>query len=124
MPRPKDPDRSLQLRVAHRLKAARQRRGWTAEQLAEVVDVQPETNCRYESGRLPISLSQLHRIADALGVRAERLIGGRPLDLSSRDEEILDAWQALDTQGRQLLLAVARRMAGEGVRRPHKKAAS
>lgn len=106
MPRPKNTDRKLREEVARRVQQARLGKGLTREQLAEAIDVAPETLWRYESGRLPLSLTMLYKVADALGVPAEMLIKREAP--SSAETELLDGWRLLDAEGQRALLILVR----------------
>lgn len=105
MPRPKYTDRAMLARVAKRAMEARLARDWTREQLAEAIGVEPGTIWRYETGRLPISLSMLVRVSRALGVPAEELIKApKP---SAHEEQLLHAYRRLtDVQRRAVLTMV------------------
>ena len=65
-------------------KIAVQRRaaGLTQAQLAERVDVQPETICRIETGKRTASLDLLARIADALALEMHELFRAHEKDRS------------------------------------------
>jgi transcriptional regulator with XRE-family HTH domain len=61
-------------RMAARLKAIRERRGLTQEQLAEKSGVSRTYLARLETGRQDPTLSTLEKLAKALGVKVRRLL--------------------------------------------------
>jgi transcriptional regulator with XRE-family HTH domain len=60
--------------MAARLKAIRERRGLTQEQLAEKSGVSRTYLARLETGRQDPTLSTLEKLAKALGVKVGRLL--------------------------------------------------
>ena len=58
--------RTLEDRIGHKISTLRRAYGLTQAQLAEKVDVVPETISRIENGRRTASLGLLARIADAI----------------------------------------------------------
>ena len=46
-----------------------------SEQIAEALDTASETGSRYESGRVPLSVTMLYRVAAVLDIRIEALLG-------------------------------------------------
>jgi transcriptional regulator with XRE-family HTH domain len=86
----------------------------TREKLAETLDVATETVWRYESGRLPLSLTMLYRVADALGVPVEMLVQkDKP---RSEEAELVDCWRHLDAEGQRALLVLVRWASRSGER--------
>lgn len=60
--------------IGRRIKAARERKGLTQEQLAELVDLSPMHISVLERGAKPPKLETLINIANALGVTADVLL--------------------------------------------------
>lgn len=112
MPRsPKRPDRKIQEhqeQIGRRVRQARTTKGWTREQLAEVLGVEVETLWRYEAGRLPISVATLYLLSERLDVRIERLIGRGPVGLSASEAELIEHWRTLDAEGQRLVMEMFR----------------
>ena len=108
MPRPKHRDQLLQTQIARRVRQARLRKDWTQEQLAEALDVASETISRYESGRVPLSVTMLYRVADVLDVRIETLIGSGSSGLSRAESELVEEWRLLDRDGQRLVMQLVR----------------
>ncbi|RJO74133.1 XRE family transcriptional regulator [Nocardia panacis] len=63
-------------RIAATLRVARARRGITQEQLATLSTLAPQTISRFERGRREPRVSQLMRIAAALGTTPSELLAG------------------------------------------------
>ncbi len=58
-----------------RLKAAREKKGFTQSQLAERSGLQPSAVSHFEAGRRAPSFDNLKKLADALGVAIDYLLG-------------------------------------------------
>lgn len=71
--------------IGHRIKDARERRGWTQLQFALEANVSPSTIQRWEAGKLP-RVRELIRVADLLEVPAEHLV--EPVEPSDRDAQM------------------------------------
>lgn len=61
--------------LGEHLKIARKQKGLTQNQLASLIGVQRSVISKYESGLIEPSIAQIERIADALGVSLETLLG-------------------------------------------------
>jgi transcriptional regulator with XRE-family HTH domain len=110
--------------VAKRLRDARVRSGWTQEQLAERIAIEPATLSRYERGGSSIPLDVLRRAAAALGTTVGRLIdveGELPKRLapapqtkrrprSSEEVALLKLWSGLRPRDRRLVLLMCKSM--------------
>ena len=75
--------------IAHRLKVARSRRGWSLEQLASEAsrngaEVSVGSLSYYEQGRVMPGLGRALALADALGVTLHWLVGREPLERYGR----------------------------------------
>jgi len=110
MPRPNHTDRDLLRDVGARVRQARERKGWTQEQVAEKLGIGPETVSRYETGAIPLSLTMLVRVAGALGIEPVSLLPAPRKGQQQADEELLGRWRALDADGRKLVLGLLRRL--------------
>lgn len=109
MPSPKHVNRELHRKIAERVRQARRGRGLSQEQLAERIGVQPETVSRYETGSVPLSLTMLYRVSDALDVPVDSLLvvdQGRGLD----DRELRRCWTLLDDATREAIMQLLRRL--------------
>lgn len=106
----KHTDKQLEERLARRVRQARQRRKWTQERLAEALEVQPETVSRYESGRVPLSMAMLYRVADALDVDVESLVGTGPKGLTLAESALLERWRLLDAEGQRAITELVKVM--------------
>ena len=64
--------------LAENLRAVRQQKGLTLEQIAERVNVTRQTMCKYEQGIIVPNAIVLVDIAEKLGVTCEELVRGKP----------------------------------------------
>ena len=122
MPRPKNTDQKIQQRIASRIRQARRAKGLTQEQLAETLDVATETVSRYEAGKLPPSLPMLYRMADALSVDVESLVGRGPAAPRSAETELVQGWRSLQLDEQRMVLHLVRRLSSG--HRPKRQSAS
>lgn len=67
--------RSLRPEFPARLKAARDRQGWSQAELAEKAGFQPSAISRFETGAAKPSFENLRRLAGALRVSTDYLLG-------------------------------------------------
>ena len=70
-------DHSIQREVGNRIKAIRQAKGITQDQLAELAGLNRAHLYRLENGKQSMTLRTLKIIADTLGVRVRDLVGNR-----------------------------------------------
>ncbi len=61
------------------LRQARQRRGMSISQLAELSDLRRESIARFEHGQADVAPSIIRRLALVLGVTQQELLGGPAL---------------------------------------------
>jgi transcriptional regulator with XRE-family HTH domain len=104
------------VQIGERIRAARQERGWTQEQLAEAVGVSRSAVAQWETGRAGQLTGNLSRIAEVLSVGIEHLTHGREkranLQAGTGDElALLRLYRECAPEDRQLLLRTARRLA-------------
>jgi len=81
---------SLAAHFAKTLKATRQARGWTQAELAERVGLAPEACGRLERGSILPRVETLVRLAEALGVGCDTLLGmgeAPPTPARTREDE-------------------------------------
>ena len=74
--------------VGDNIRRIREEQGLSQEELAELAGVHRVSLARYETGKVDPGTQQIGRIADALGVSVDVLLGKRSVD--SNDED--DAW--------------------------------
>lgn len=82
------------------MKKARKQKGLTQNQLAALIGVQRSVISKYESGLIEPTIGQIERIADALGVSLENLLG-----LQSFDEKFSQWNDRVDSLKKYLKLA-------------------
>lgn len=113
MPRRTTTDAKLDRAIGARLRAARQRKGWTQTQLSVALSLQAETVSRYETGAVSLSLAMLYRMASMLGVGVEELLGLAPRgDLGAAESELVQRFRGLDKPGQKVVMELIRWMAG------------
>ncbi len=105
MPRRRD---LLLLRaIGERIRALRQSRGWTQEQLASRTRLQASAVSRIESGDLGFTLSTGAALARALGVGYGRFFDEPDVATGPTTAEelaLLDAWRRLPPERRRVML--------------------
>ena len=106
-----------------RVRKLREDRGWTQEELAQAVAIEPATLSRYETAKKAFPLDVLRRIAASLRVPLGHLIadgGGTPKladaptydrHVDPRHVELLDVWRKLPAGRRKLALRLLRTLA-------------
>lgn len=103
-----------------RLRAARELRGLNQRELGERLGVPPSSIAHFEGGRRKPSFENLHRLASALDVTTDFLLGraSEPVTLPAADP-LVRALSKLGGEDRELVgamlrLLVARKRAGRG----------
>lgn len=108
-------DRNLITEIGSRFQAIRRDQGWTQEELAEALDVQPITLSRWERGERAVSLSLLAKAAEALDVPLGDLLDTiRPLPAQPKDpdeKEIVRLYRRMKKERRELTVRVVRELA-------------
>ena len=91
---------------------ARATRGLSQQQVADVAQIEPETLSRAETGALSLSLSNLARVAQALGVGLKDLVDVADAlpttELSKQETEVLAMLRGMDARGRAHAIALVR----------------
>ena len=108
-----------------RVRKLREDRGWTQEELAQAIAIEPATLSRYETAKKAFPLDVLRRIATSLRVPLGHLIldGGtsgtsKLADAPNYDRlvdprhaEVLDVWRKIPAGRRKLALRLLRTLA-------------
>jgi transcriptional regulator with XRE-family HTH domain len=66
----------IQKRLGKRIRALRRKRGWTQDEFADLSGLHRAQVGAFENGRMNITLSSLHLVAQTLGVRIIDLFRG------------------------------------------------
>ena len=74
--------------VGERIRALRKERGYNQEQLAELANLNRVTVAKYEAGRVEPGADALGRLADALEVTTDELLGRTTEDPEAAQDEI------------------------------------
>lgn len=104
--------------IGERIRAIRQERQITQEELANVVGVSRSAVAQWETGRSGQVTGNLSRIAEVLGVGVEFLMHGEgsvpafPEAVTADEIAMLRLYRECPAEDRQLLLRTARRLAG------------
>ena len=81
--------------------------GISQKQLADALNLAPSTLGNYIRGLREPDFATLSRVADFFGVTADFLLGRRPPEgLSHEEEELVRLYRALSSQGRKLLRSI------------------
>ncbi len=81
---------------ANRLLALRKQRGWSQPTLAKKVGTSGAIIGRYERGEITPSIGVARKLAEALEVTLDYLVGDNELN-GIQDKAMLDRWQSLET---------------------------
>jgi HTH-type transcriptional regulator, cell division transcriptional repressor len=99
------------LRLGEELAKQRRKRGLTQAQLAELVDLEPISVSRIETGSVLPSIVRLQDLAGALGVSAARLIGVSDVSSAAHAREIEELLDPLNPNDRSLLIGIVKHLA-------------
>ena len=111
---PRKRDEKLLRRVGQRVARTRRDHGWSQEQLAAKIEVEPVTLSRLENGKRALSLSTLALIADALGIGLGDMLDEKR-DLPTTEQqpeeaELLRLFKDLQPSQQDLVLRLAREL--------------
>ena len=116
------------LRTGEKIREIRMQRGYNQEQLAELANLNRVTIAKYESGKVEPGAQALDRIADALEVTVDELLGRKetvstdpwdPEEMGAGDQDaqnvriLARGVSKLSPENRQKLLDVARALFAE-----------
>jgi transcriptional regulator with XRE-family HTH domain len=101
-----------------RLKAARELRNLNQDQLAERAGLQPSAVSHFETGGRKPSFDNLKRLADALRVSTDYLLGrtADPEGHAAPDDRLYRDVQRLDDSNREFASQLIARLAGSNLR--------
>lgn len=99
-----------------RVRDLRRERGMTQSDLADAIGVSRSAVAQWESGRAGQATPHLRRVADVLGVSVDHLLGpdaaSTAATMTADERALLALYRTASVADRQLLLLVARRLAG------------
>ncbi|WP_322014904.1 helix-turn-helix transcriptional regulator [Paraburkholderia sp. J12] len=91
------------LRLGKSIAKERAARGWTQEQLAELLDVEQETVSRFERGLTLPPLPRLLQLADAFGIPVDALLRGTTGRAADAGSEIARLLESLDDENQDFV---------------------
>lgn len=77
------------INTGERIRALRQQRNLNQEQLAELANLNRVTIAKYESGRVEPGAQALARIADAMDVTVDEILGRKESETKQEDADVL-----------------------------------
>lgn len=77
------------INTGERIRALRQQRNLNQEQLAELANLNRVTIAKYESGRVEPGAQALARIADAMDVTVDEILGRKESETEQEDADVL-----------------------------------
>lgn len=83
-------------RLGERLLRLRKERGWSQPKLGEAVGTSGDIIGRYERGDMTPSVEVARKLARALGVTVDYLVGDHDLPGALKDPQMLDRWKSLE----------------------------
>ncbi len=99
--------------IGQRIKEARVKKGWSQEELAEIINVATPFISRVERGGTSINLRRLAQISVALDVPIEELITGViKEDYRYLDKDFYDVLQKCSKDKQRLIYNIAKIVAG------------
>jgi len=105
-------ERALRDRLGKALREARLGRQLTQNQLAELVETDPETISRFERGATLPSLTRLLDLAEALDVTVAALLGGASPRVQDEWQMLQQSVQGLSARDRELAVAILKTIVG------------
>jgi transcriptional regulator with XRE-family HTH domain len=99
----KKPKHRLVRTVGKNIQMRRKALGMTQQQVAEQLEIEPETVCRYERAECSPPLEQIGRLADVLKIPPPALLAHKPLPLG---EQFMQACSQLPENGQVYILEI------------------
>lgn len=117
------PDDDFYDLLSARVRRLREERGWTQEELAQAISIEPATLSRYETAKQTFPLEVLRRIAASLRVPLTSLIDEAPAGLPAtrladapvldRYADVIELWRQIPAPRRKLALRILRAFVGD-----------
>lgn len=79
----------------------RQKKGFSQERLAELLNLSPQQMQKYESGASKLNTDKLQQLAEALGITVFAFFQGyvdMPYSLTSDEKKLIEAYRAINVQ--------------------------
>jgi transcriptional regulator with XRE-family HTH domain len=84
--------------IGCRIREFRQKKGFSQEKLAELLNLSPQQMQKYESGASKLNTDKLQQVAEALGITVFAFFDGyveTPYALSPDEKRIIEAFRAI-----------------------------
>ena len=103
--------------ISARIRSFREAKGWTQDDLAEASGLNRVTIAKYESGRIEPKSKTLARLAAALDLTTDALLGSDGVDMTDEEREMWELREQLrNDPDRRALMQLARRGSAQAVR--------
>lgn len=107
----------MEQKIADRIREFREAKGWTQDDLAAAADMNRVTIAKYESGRIEPKSKSLSKLALALDVSTDALLGKDGTDMTDEENEIWALREAARRDpARKVLLKLAQHGTAQDVR--------
>ena len=103
--------------ISARIRSFREAKGWTQDDLAEASGLNRVTIAKYESGRIEPKSKTLARLAAALDLTTDALLGSDGVDMTDEEREMWELREQFrNDPDRRALMQLARRGSAQAVR--------
>lgn len=107
----------MEQKIADRIREYREAKGWTQDDLAAAAEMNRVTIAKYESGRIEPKSKSLSKLATALGVSTDVLLGNDGTDATDDEREMWELREAARRDpDRKVLLKLAKNGTAQDVR--------
>lgn len=87
--------------IGCRIREFRQKKGFSQERLAELLNLSPQQMQKYEAGASKLNTDKLQQVAEALGITVFAFFHGyvdMPYNLTSAEKRLIEAYRAINAQ--------------------------
>ena len=105
--------------MVENLRVLRNAKGMSQQQLADAIGVSQQAIHQYETDKVEPDLENLIRLADALEVSVDLLIGHQPVDptsnnlISNEEYSIIEIYRALDSYDKKTIARIIKLMSSD-----------
>lgn len=86
--------------IGYRIREFRQKKGFSQERLAELLNLSPQQMQKYESGASKLNTDKLQQLADVLEINVLAFFHGyveSPYTLTAEEKRLVEAYRAIKT---------------------------